>query len=176
MIQLDDKQITLRALRYADKEAMATLANNRRIWNNLRDEFPHPYTENDALKFIDAIKVKEPQVDFAIEFEHRFAGVISLVLQKDIMRHSAEIGYWIGEPFWRKGIATRAVRLIVDYGFKTLGLERIYASVFEGNVGSQRVLEKCDFLLEGTFRKGAIKNNRLIDDFRYGILKGMAED
>jgi len=171
MIELTDNYIILRALRYSDKESMAALANNKRIWNNLRDEFPYPYTENDALKFIDAIKVKEPQVDFAIDYERRFSGVISLILQKDIQRHSAEIGYWIGEPFWGKGITTAAVGLIVDYGFKTLSLQRIFASVFEGNVASQRVLEKCGFELEGTLRKGAFKNSRFINDLRYGITK-----
>jgi len=171
MIELTDSPIILRALRYSDKETMAILANNKHIWNNLRDEFPYPYTENDALKFIDAVKLKEPQVDFAIDYEHRFSGVISLILQKDILRHSAEVGYWIGEPFWGKGITTAAVALIVDYGFKTLGLQRIYASVFEGNIASQRVLEKCGFKLEGTLVKGAFKNNHYINDLRYGKTK-----
>jgi [ribosomal protein S5]-alanine N-acetyltransferase len=176
MTALTDNHIILRALRYSDKESMAILANNKRIWNNLRNEFPYPYTEDDALRFIDAIKVKEPQVDFAIEYERRFTGVISLMPQKDILSHSAEIGYWIGEPFWGKGIASAAVTLIVQYGFKTLGLQRIYASVFEGNVASQKVLEKCGFELEGTFRKGALKNNRLINDLRYGITKDQVAD
>ncbi|MDZ7607584.1 MAG: GNAT family protein [Cyclobacteriaceae bacterium] len=176
MIELTDKYILLRTLRYSDKESMAILANNKRIWNNLRDEFPYPYTENDALKFIDGVKVKEPQVDFAIEYEHRFTGVISLMPQKDILRHSAEIGYWIGEPFWGKGIASAAVALLVHYGFKTLGLQRIYASVFEGNVASQKVLENCGFLLEGTFRKGAFKNNRFLNDLRYGITRDQVVD
>jgi [ribosomal protein S5]-alanine N-acetyltransferase len=103
MTALTDNHVFLRAIRYSDKESMAILANNKRIWNNLRNEFPYPYTEDDALKFIDAIKAKEPQVDFAIEYEQRFTGVISLMLQKDILSHSAEIGYWIGEPFWGKG-------------------------------------------------------------------------
>ncbi len=170
-MELTNGLIILRALRYSDKEVMAALANNKRIWNNLRDEFPYPYTENDALKFIDAIKMKEIQVDFAIEYEHKFTGVISLTLQKDILRHSAEIGYWIGEPFWCKGIGTATVALIVEYGFKSLGLQRIFASVFEGNIASQRVLEKCGFQLEGTFRKGVFKNNRFLNDHRYGLTK-----
>jgi len=170
-MELTNGLIILRALRYSDKEVIAALANNKRIWNNLRDEFPYPYTENDALKFIDAIKMKEIQVDFAIEYEHKFTGVISLTLQKDILRHSAEIGYWIGEPFWRKGIGTAAVALIVEFGFKTLGLQRIFASVFEGNIASQKVLEKCGFQLEGTFRKGVFKNNRFLNDHRYGLTK-----
>jgi len=170
-MELVEGRVRLRPLRYADRERLAELANNRKIWNNLRDMFPHPYTENDADKFIDMVKQQEPQLTFAIEFEFELAGVIGIVLQSDVYRKGAEIGYWIGEPYWKKGIATIALKLASDYAFKSLELERLYAGIFEGNEGSKRVLEKCGFTLEGIFRKAIFKNNRLLDEYRYAKLR-----
>jgi len=169
-MELEDKNIRLRPLHYNDRENLAHLANNKKIWKVLRDVFPHPYTLKDAEGFIDLVKNHESMVTFAIEYDHEFAGVISLILQQDVYRKSAETGYWIGEPFWGKGIATSALGLITEYGFKELKLNRIFASVFEGNTASCRVLEKCGYKLEGTFQKAVFKNKKLIDELRFARL------
>ncbi len=169
-MELTNGKITLRALRYADSESLARLANNKKIWNTLRDAFPHPYSVDDAKRFIDMVNLQESIMNFVIEYDHEFAGIISLLIQPDVYKHSAEAGYWIGEPFWNKGIATSALTLITDYGFNTLHLQRIFASVFEGNIASQRVLEKCGYECEGMLRKAVIKNNKVLDELRYAIL------
>lgn len=170
-MELIEGKVRLRPLRYADRERLTRLANNIKIWNNLRDMFPHPYTLEDADKFIDSVKPQEPQVTFAIEYAFSFAGVIGLVLQPDVYRKSAEIGYWLGEPFWGKGITTTAVKLATQYAFDTLNLNRLYAGVFEGNEASKRVLEKCGYQLEGISKKAVFKKNKLIDEYRFGIVK-----
>ena len=142
-MELKDGEVRLRPLRYADREIIANLANNKKIWNNVRDMFPHPYTLAEADKFLDMVKRQEPLITFAIEYEFQFCGVIGMVLQKDVYRKSAEIGYWIGEPFWGKGITTKALSLATQYAFETLELERLFANIFEGNEASKKVLEKC---------------------------------
>ncbi|MFY9228802.1 MAG: GNAT family protein, partial [Bacteroidales bacterium] len=95
---------------------------------------------------------------------------IGLVRQTDVYKLSAEIGYWIGEPYWGMGIATKAVRLITEYGFNTLGLVRIYTGVFDFNKASQRVLEKAGFNLECIFEKSVFKNDKICDEYRYGLI------
>jgi RimJ/RimL family protein N-acetyltransferase len=170
-MELVDGKVRLRSLRYADRERLTELANNKKIWNNLRDMFPYPYLLEDAEKFLDMVKRQEPQVTFAIEYQFQFVGVIGLVLQPDIYKKGAEIGYWLGEPFWGKGIATKAAILATNYAFESLGFERLFAGVFEGNEASKKVLEKCGFKLEGVSRKAVFKNNKLIDEYRYARVK-----
>ena len=169
-MELVEGKVRLRALRYADRESLAILANNKKIWNNLRDMFPHPYRLEDADRFIDSVKQQDPQITFAIEYDFTFAGIIGLVLQQDVYKKNAEIGYWIGEPFWGKGIATAALRLATDYTFKSLRKKRIFASVFEGNKASCTVLEKCGYQLEGVSMKAVFKNNQYLDELRYAKL------
>ncbi len=171
MLALKKENIKLRELKLADKTKLTSLANNKNIWNNVRDFFPSPYTENDAIHFIELCNKEDPKITFAIEFCNEFVGVTGLVLQSDIYRKSAEIGYWIGEPHWNKGIATEAVNLMIRYGFENLKLNRIFTGVFEHNRASQRVLEKCGFIHEGIFEHAIIKNNKLINEYRYGIAK-----
>lgn len=170
-MELVDGKVRLRPLRYADRERLAKLANNKKIWNNLRDMFPYPYTLEDADKFLDSVKQQEPQVTLAIEYEFQFAGVIGLVPQPDVYKKGAEIGYWLGEPFWGKSIATKALMLATSYAFESLGFERLFAGVFEGNEASKRVLEKCGFQLEGISRQAVFKNYKLMDEYRYGKVK-----
>ena len=170
-MELVKGDIRLRSLRYSDRENLARLANNKKIWQNLRDMFPHPYHIEDAEKFIDSVKLQDPQVIFAIDYMYQLAGVIGMVLQVDVYRKSAEIGYWIGEPFWNKGIATAALQLATDHGFSTLKLERIFAGVFSFNEASKKVLEKCGYQLEGISRRAVFKNSKFWDELRYAKLK-----
>lgn len=167
----EQQNIELRRLNYSDVPMLAQLANNIKIWNNVRDYLPHPYSEDDAKTFITYCAEEEPQVTFAIEYRKQLAGCVGLVLQTDIYRKTAEIGYWIGEPFWGKGIATEAVKLLVNYAFETLGLVRVYCGIFETNHASQRVVEKAGFSLEGRLKKALIKKKVIMDEFRYGIVR-----
>ncbi len=165
------EKITIRPLTQLDKPVLANLANNRKIWNNLRDYIPFPYKISDAEAFINTTEQENPRSTFAIEYDGKFAGVIGLVIQKDVYRRSAEIGYWIGEPYWGKGIATKALALVTEYGFKKLDLIRIYSGVFEFNKASMRVLEKNGYELEGIFKNAVVKNGNVCNEHRYYKLK-----
>ena len=166
-MELIDQDVRLRRLGPLDAPRMAELANNEKISRNLTDGFPHPYMLADAESFLERFSEQEPLTFFAIEYKGEYAGNISLMPGQDIHRKSAEIGYFLGEPFWNKGIATVAVGLITEYGFRELGFSRIHTGIFEYNQASMRVLEKCGFVKEGIFRKSVFKMNRLWDEVRY---------
>ena len=168
---ITERQISLRPLRNQDKHELTELANNKKVADNLKDAFPHPYNESHAEFFIELSSKNQPSTNLAIEYEGRLCGVIGLVQQQDVYRRSAEIGYWIGEPYWNKGIATIAVRLMTDYGFNTLNLIRIHTGVFAYNVASIRVLEKNGYEKEGVFRKAITKNGKVWDEHRYAKIK-----
>jgi len=168
---LTNNKLTLRPFKDSDAKILTELCNNKKIWDNLRDYIPFPYTENNAIEFIKYCQTESPQHTFAIEFNGEFAGSIGLVKQNDVYRLTAEIGYWLGEPFWGQGITTKAVKLITEYGFKQLGLIRIYSGVFDFNKASQRVLEKAGFMLECIVEKAVVKNENVCDEYRYGLVK-----
>ena len=168
---MQEDKVALRRLIPSDKFRLAELANNKKIWDNVRDYFPHPYTEEEAERFIEFTKQEDPVQTSGILWGGDLVGVVGLVKRSDVYRKTAEIGYWIGEPYWNRGIAPKAVSLIVDYGFNELDLLRIDAGVFEFNKASQRVLEKCGFEFEGVFKKSIIKNGQIWDEYRYGIIK-----
>lgn len=172
---LSSDKIILRPLRDEDQSILAQYANSKKIADNLRDAFPHPYTIDNAIFFINLSKQEEPIMTFAIEFEGEFCGVIGLTAQKDVYRRTAEIGYWIAEPFWNKGIATEAVKLITDYGLNKLRFVRIHTGIFEYNPSSMRVLEKCGFKKDGVFEKSVTKNGRMWDEHRYSILNHLID-
>lgn len=161
------QKIKIRPLEVSDKTELAKLANNKKIWNNLRDSIPFPYTESDAGFFINLTKKEEPKQTFGIEYEGKLSGIIGLVIQKNVYKKSAEIGYWIGEPFWGNGIATKAVELITKYGFDKLDLNRIYTGVFEYNIASMKVLEKNGYEKEGIFKNAILKNDKICDEHRF---------
>lgn len=164
-------EVRLRRLSTLDQDRLATLCNNKKIWDNVRDLLPHPYNGQHALEFIARCGHEEPPVTFAIDYRGELAGCIGLVLQEDVYRLGAEIGYWIGEPYWGLGIATKAVELLSGYGFGELGLVRIFSGVFDFNKASQRVLEKAGFKLEGIFEKSVFKNGQIGNEYRYALLK-----
>jgi ribosomal-protein-alanine N-acetyltransferase len=163
--------LILRPPRPSDARSIARHANDRNVWLGLRDIFPHPYSLRDAKAFIKRHSGEDPACTFVIEFEGEAVGVVGLVPKDDIFRHSAELGYWIGAPFWGKGLATEAVNAVAGYAFDVLAIERLYAFVFDSNPASFRVLEKCGFEREGTMRRGAIKDRRYFNMFIYSKLK-----
>lgn len=168
---LQDGNVKLRQFNLSDKKRMTESANNFNIFINLRDAFSHPYTEKDAETFIAMQINQDPSTIFAIEFEDKYVGNIGLVLGTDVYRKSAEIGYFIGEPYWNKGIVTKAVNLITKYGFEQLDVVRIYTGVFDYNKASQRVLEKCGFTKEAVFKNAIFKNGKICNEVRYAKLK-----
>ncbi len=165
------QNINLRPLQATDRAVIASLINNKNVWDNLRDYIPFPYSPENADLFIEFCQSQSPVLTFGIEFQAQLCGVIGLVPQTDIYRKSAEIGYWIGEHFWGKGIASQAIKLMLDYGFEVLDINRIYAGVFVHNLGSIKALEKNGFKKEGLFEKSIIKNNQFFDEYRLAILK-----
>lgn len=154
-----------------DAPRLAELANNIKIAENLRDAFPHPYSLADAEKFIDMCLKHNPTQAFAIEYNGEYAGNIGLHPETDVYRKSAEIGYFLGEPYWGKGIITQAVKQMVEYGFAKLDIVRIHTGIFEYNVASQQVLEKCGFKKEAVFEKAIFKKNQLWNEVRYALVK-----
>ena len=169
-LRFTDGVVTIRKLRRSDKFRLTEIANNEKIAANLRDSFPSPYTLEDAQKFISMCLRQVPYEIFAIEFEGEFVGTIGIHRQSDVYRKTAELGYLIGEPYWHKGIAPRAVNLICEYGFREMDIIKIFSAVFAFNTASQRVLEKCGFTLEAVLKAAAIKNGRICDEYRYALI------
>jgi RimJ/RimL family protein N-acetyltransferase len=155
----------------SDAESLARYANNRKIWLNLRDGFPHPYTLDDAKNFIEMALHKDPETFFAICNQSEAIGGIGYSLHTDVERISAEIGYWLGEPFWGRGIVTEALQALTQYAIKAHGLYRVYAVPYETNPASFRVLEKAGYQLEGRMRKSVIKDGKVIDQLLYAYVK-----
>lgn len=165
-------EFKLREWELSDVASLAEHANNIRIWQNVRDYFPHPYTESDAYEFIQMVKGKSGQVtDFAVEIENKAVGGIGIVLNSDVERISVEIGYWLGESYWGNGIATEAIKRMSEYAFKHFDIVKIYASVFEYNTASMAVLRKNNYELEAILKKAAIKENRIIDIHYFSLFK-----
>jgi [ribosomal protein S5]-alanine N-acetyltransferase len=155
----------------ADAEALARYANNIRIWQNLRDGFPHPYTLENANQFIQMVQRQAPLVFFAIAAPDEVIGGIGITPGQDVHRLTAELGYWLAEPYWGRGIMSEAVRRFSDWAMSRFGLVRIFAEPFIHNSASSRVLEKAGFQLEGVMRRHAIKEGRLIDMLLYAKVR-----
>ncbi len=157
--------IIIRQWKIDDANNLVKYANNIKIWNNLRNYFPYPYTMEHANSWIDNSFLASPLINFAIDLDGEAIGGIGLIFNTDVYVLSAEIGYWIGEEFWGKGITTEAIRQMVEYSFYYFDIVRIYAEVFENNKASMRALEKNGFYLEGVRRKSVFKNNTIMDDY-----------
>ncbi|HWY97944.1 MAG TPA: GNAT family protein [Bacteroidia bacterium] len=170
-MQLTKGQVSLKPPAISDAKDISLLANNRKVSINMRDRFPYPYTEQNALDFIANQQNKTPAETFGIFYNDKAIGLIGLFPQEDVYRFSAELGYWIGEPYWGKGITPDAINLIVPYAFDVLKLTRIYADIFDSNPASMRVLEKCGFTFEGVFKKSVFKDGKFLDSRRYAIVR-----
>jgi [ribosomal protein S5]-alanine N-acetyltransferase len=150
----------LRPLQSSDAPILAKYANNPKVAANLTDAFPHPYSQDHAEAFIEKVSEGKPVTVLAIEINGEVAGAIGLHPQTDIQRMNAELGYWLAEPYWGKGIMTEAVRQMVAYGFANLEINRIFARPFGTNLASQRLLEKAGFVLEARFPIHQIPSTR----------------
>ncbi len=170
-MELEIGEWKIRSWTPGDEAALVKHANNRSVWINLRDSFPHPYTEADAKAWLHSVKKQKKETAFAIASSVEAIGAIGLHLNHDVYRRSAEIGFWLGEPFWGKGIATRAVRAFTEYAFGAFDLVRIDAHVFAWNTVSPRVLEKSGYSFEGCFRKSVTKDGKTCDQLVYAIIR-----
>jgi RimJ/RimL family protein N-acetyltransferase len=163
----------VRSWRLDDVDALVQHANNYNIWINLRDAFPHPYTKRDARTFIKGALGRTPETMFAIatgDDADEAVGGIGFVLHQDVERVSAEIGYWLAEPFWKRGITSEALAAVTTHAIETHHLTRIYALPFAWNAASCRVLEKAGYVLEARLRRSAIKSGQLIDQMQYAYI------
>jgi RimJ/RimL family protein N-acetyltransferase len=160
----------IRSYENSDKESIVKYANNFNVSKLLRDQFPFPYTLTDAETWLIHACNQELETNFVIANNKEMIGAIGINLQEDVNRFSAEIGYWIGEPFWGKGIMTRALKTFTEYAFINFNLNRIYAYVFEGNVASERVLLKAGYRKEANLSKAVFKENKFLDQYIYAII------
>lgn len=163
----------LRKWKPSDEKDVANYGNNKKIADNLRDAFPHPYSLKDAQEFINAcLSADERQKMFrAIEIDGKAAGSIGVFKGGDIYRKSGELGYWLAEPYWGSGIMSAAAQRICAEAFEKLDIVRIFAEPFAYNAASRKVLEKAGFVLEGVMKNAAIKNGEIFDYCMYALLK-----
>ncbi|OHT02741.1 acetyltransferase, ribosomal protein N-acetylase [Tritrichomonas foetus] len=166
-----DENIKLTKWCLDDAEELSVIANNRKISDNLRDGFPHPYCLQDAINFINISNDDNNSMNFCIKVNNCVAGGFGIVFHTDIYRRNCEIGYWLGEKYWGQGIMTRVVKSGVKYIFSNFDIVRIYADIFARNVGSKRVLEKAGFEFEGVLRKSVFKNGEQIDALSYSLIQ-----
>ncbi len=169
-VELDCGLCRLRAFGEEDLAALARHADNAKVAMYLRDRFPHPYSIQDARRFLDYVTGTREECVARIEAGGETAGAIGLQFRRDVERCSAELGYWLGEPFWGRGIMTAAIRCFTAWAMPRFGLTRIYAEVFAENPGSGRVLEKCGFVRVGVLRKAALKHGRYHDYVLYDLV------
>jgi [ribosomal protein S5]-alanine N-acetyltransferase len=172
MVEIEARDFKLRGFHKGDEVAITTYANNPKIYRTTL-ALPFPYTPRDALEWIvqnqaEQRRKRPGMVSFAIDVEGQAVGCVGL---SDIEVHRAEVGYWVGEPFWGRGIATRALKLVTRYAFSELGLRRIFAEVFTFNEASVRVLEKAAYKYEGLLRKHEVKDGRLLDTMIYARVR-----
>ena len=163
----------IRKWELSDAKDLAKVLSNRKIQDNLRDGLPYPYTEQDGADYISAmLSANEDETfAFAIIADNKVVGSIGVFRLENIHRQTAELGYYVAEEYWGKGIMTEAVKQICEHVFDKSDIIRIYAEPFAYNIASCRVLEKAGFQYEGTLRSNAVKNGKVIDMKMYSLLK-----
>jgi ribosomal-protein-alanine N-acetyltransferase len=162
---------TVRSWDWRDRDAIVRHANNRNVSINLRDRFPYPYKLQDAQNWLDMVVGAQPETNFAIDVAGEAVGGIGFTLQPDVDQRSAEIGYWLGEEFWGRGIATEALIAVTEHAFANHDICRLYAHVFDWNPASARVLQKAGYEYEGRLKKSMTKNGQTIDQLMYAIVR-----
>ena len=173
MIRLQLGPAVVREWRAGDASDLRAQADDRGVWINMRDAFPHPYGLEDAHRFIGQALARSPATFFAVEADGRVAGGIGYLPHRDVERIGAEVGYWIGREFWGRGLATAALRLVTAHAFAAhWDLRRLYAVPYATNPASARVLEKAGYRREGTLRQSALKDGRVLDQWMYAIVRG----
>jgi RimJ/RimL family protein N-acetyltransferase len=176
IINLQEPGIALRPLRQSDAPSLARHANNILIWNQVRNYFPHPYALADAEAFIATQEGLAHPLTLGIVDGEACIGVIGAQRLQDVYCRSADFGYWLGEAYWGRGIATLAALAAAAWVFAHSDIVRLQSAVFAFNAASMRVLEKAGFHLDCIARSACFKNGILLDEYRYSLLApGMAE-
>jgi ribosomal-protein-alanine N-acetyltransferase len=153
-----------------DLASLVVYADNRKIWLGLRDRFPHPYTKRAGREFLRSILAQRPETAFAIAVDGEAVGGIGFAMMPDVERVSAEIGYWLAEPYWGRGITVEAVRLLSAYAFDTCNMLRLFALPFADNARSTRVLEKAGYTREALLRSSSVKYGAARDQALYALI------
>ena len=174
--RIEGDGFSLRPWEALDAESLVRHANNPRVAANLRDGFPYPYTLADAKKWLTMVGDNKSDVVLAVEVQGEAAGGIGLHGMKDVYKYNCEIGYWLSERHWGKGIMTRAVGAMVNYAFEQGPWLRVFACIFENNPASMRVLEKNGFSLEAIHKKAVMKEGKLMDEHLFALLKEQHSD
>src|SRR4051794_21486032 len=162
---------TIRDWRTEDAESLARHANNRNVSMHLRDRFPFPYTLSDAQRYLERVAGDEPCTSFCIDVDGAAVGGIGFERGGDVYRHSAEIGYWLGQEFWNRGMMTAVIPAFPDWMFASFPLYRIAANVFANNPASARVLEKAGFTFEARVRGNVMKEGVILDSLVYARIR-----
>lgn len=165
--------VRLQSISLTDPEEIQELANNHAIAVNLRDVFSYPFTLQDAVALLIASENGSMGHVFGIYDDETFVGCCSLTPQYDVYSINAEIGYWIGEPYWGKGYATEAIRELIDFAFGELEILRVYACVFEHNTASMKVLEKAGLEKEAVIKSSILKEGKVMDEHIYSLRKAL---
>ena len=163
----------IRRWRVSDQERLAEMLSNPKVLDNLRDGLPYPYTPADGETYIRSMLAadEDKTFAFAITVDDRAIGSIGVFRRENIHFRTAELGYYIGEPYWGKGYATSAVKQVCRYVFDHTDILRIFAEPFARNAASCRVLKKAGFQLEGTLRSNAAKNGAVLDMKLYALVR-----
>ena len=154
----------------SDKESLLRYANNRNVWRNLTHRFPHPYTAEDAEGWFSSLESVPEATHWAIEVDGHAAGGVGVMLREGVHAKSAGFGYWLGEPYWGRGIMTEVVGKVVPFVVSHFRLVRLESPVFAWNPASMRVLEKCGFVCEGVARASLYKEGQIIDQMVYAFI------
>jgi RimJ/RimL family protein N-acetyltransferase len=173
-VHIELHSCAIRSWCFADAVPLQRHANNRNIWLNLRDSFPHPYTLADSNAFLSHVAQEQPETSFAVATSSEAIGGIGLRLGADVHRKTAELGYWLGEEFWGRGIMSQAVAEFVREAFDMFDLHRIYAEPFGTNRASMRILEKAGFACEGHMRANVLKDGMVLDSCLYARVRNPA--
>lgn len=160
---------TLRPWTISDKDSLAKYANNQAIAHNLTNQFPYPYSEEDAVFFIENVTTRDDNDIMAIDIDGEAVGGIGLHFKQDVYCKNVELGYWVAEPFWGHGIMTKAIKDRVEFAFANYDIHRIYASVYTRNTGSWKALEKAGFTREAHLKESIFKDGVLEDEYIYSL-------
>ena len=154
-----------------DAVSLARHANDRAIWRNLKDRFPNPYSLANAEWFIEHCRTEEPESAFAIVVDDEAVGSIGFEHRGEIWRRSVELGYWLAQPYWGRGITTNAVKAMTEWAFDAWPINRVWAGVFSWNPASARVLEKAGYVYEARLRHSAMKDGEPVDELIYAVVR-----
>ncbi len=170
-MRIELERSVLRDWRSDDGPSLVLHGNNRQVWRNLYDVFPHPYTPEDAGRWLALTKTAHPSTHFAIEVDRAAVGGIGVTIGEGQFRHTGGVGFWLGEQYWGRGIMSEVLPAVTEDAFTRLGLTRVSATVFEWNPASMRVFEKAGYRREGVLRGSIAKDGQILDQVVFAMLR-----